>query len=237
MSTSLQKSSTADGTLSFITPKKGLRLLRRSDQVYRCNKKTVRKKYWKRTETGCSIVAHSDKNEIYLCGGHVTHDYEPNLHLTRTRSLHQQMKERVLNELTPIDAVYEGEIMKASLNNSSSVRFLCDLVNSNAFSLIANKMSTRLRCFNRWTSRFLIFLQIDVMSFYMNVFAILTIRSFLFDIFSDRYFLPATFFSFYLRHSARPTFAFSMQVGLTENASFIETVVSPNSHCPSLFYH
>lgn len=83
--------------------------------------------------TGCSIVVHSDENDIYLCGGLVEHDYEPNLDLIQTTRSRQQMKKRVLNELTPTGVIYEEETMKASLNDSSSVRFLCDLVNSNSF--------------------------------------------------------------------------------------------------------
>ena len=82
--------------------------------MVRWNKKTVRKKYWKCIDTGCSIVAHLDENEIYLCGGQVAHDNELNLDLIQTTRLHLQMKERVLNELTPIDVVHEEEIMKAS---------------------------------------------------------------------------------------------------------------------------
>jgi hypothetical protein len=73
--------------------------------------------------TGCSVLLHTDENDMYLCGGQVEHDHEPNLDLIQTTRLRQQMKERVLNELTPIGVIYEEEIMKASLNDSALATF------------------------------------------------------------------------------------------------------------------
>ena len=170
MSTSPQTSSTADGTLSFITSNKGQRLLIRSDQVYRCNKKTDRKKYCKCIMIGCSIVVHSDESDIYLYGGLVEHDYELNLDLIQTTRFRQQMKERVLNELTPIRVIYDEEIMKASLNDSNSVRFLCDLVNSSTF--LANYWWLFLTHYQQDIYTFSMFQSIDIL---------------IFDLLTDRY--------------------------------------------------
>ena len=83
--------------------------------------------------TGCSVFVHTHQNDIYLCAAQIEQDHEPNLDLIQTTRLRQQMEERDLNELTSIGVIYGEDIMKASLNDSSSVRFLCNLINSNTF--------------------------------------------------------------------------------------------------------
>lgn len=60
---------------------------------------------------------------MYLCGGRVEHDHEPNHDLIQITRIRQKMKERVLNELTPVGVIYEEEIMKASLNDSVLATF------------------------------------------------------------------------------------------------------------------
>ena len=103
-------------SLFFTTSNKGQRLLVINEQIYRCNKKTSNKKYWVCVVSGCSISVHTDKNDMYLCGGKIDHDHEPNSDLIRTICLRQKMKERVLKELTPIHVIYEEETAKDALN-------------------------------------------------------------------------------------------------------------------------
>ena len=64
--------------------------------------------------SGCSMFVHTDENDMYLCGGKF--DHEPNSDLIRIICLRQKMKNRVLNELTPINVIYEEETVKAALN-------------------------------------------------------------------------------------------------------------------------
>jgi len=60
-----------------------------------------------------------NENDIYLCSDKGIHDHEASSDLTDTIRLRQQIKQRVVNELTPINMIYEQEIAKASLNISA----------------------------------------------------------------------------------------------------------------------
>ncbi|CAF4224847.1 unnamed protein product [Rotaria sordida] len=56
--------------------------------------------------------------------GKCDHDHESNLDLIRTTCLPQIMKERVLNELTTIDVIYEEEMAKLALSAAGVVTLL-----------------------------------------------------------------------------------------------------------------
>jgi len=69
-----------------------------------------------RTVSGCTICIQTDENDIiYLCGGKSTHDHEASSDLIDTIRLRQQINQRVVNESTQINMIYEQEIAKASL--------------------------------------------------------------------------------------------------------------------------
>ena len=91
--------------------------------------------------SGCTIRIQTDENDIYLCAGKDTHNHEANPELIQTTRLRQQIKQRVVDELIPINMIYEQEIAKASLYlicSSSSFNFsrfiwlkkLCLCINS-----------------------------------------------------------------------------------------------------------
>jgi len=94
-----------------------------NENVYRCNKKTMRKKYWKCVVPGCTMSVHTDENDVYICGGKTDHDHQPNSDLIQTKRLRQEMKQRVLNELTPIGVIYEEETAKASVDRAGLAAF------------------------------------------------------------------------------------------------------------------
>ncbi len=48
-----------DNNISFIISNKAQRLLVLNENVYRCNKKTARKKYWKCVVDGCIMTVHT----------------------------------------------------------------------------------------------------------------------------------------------------------------------------------
>ncbi|CAF4124927.1 unnamed protein product [Rotaria magnacalcarata] len=123
MSTSPDSSDNSNTNISFMTSNKGQRLLIMNEHVYRCNKKTARKKYWMCVVSGCSVVVHTDENVTYICGGKYDHNHESNSDLIQKKRLRQQMKQRVLNELTPIGAIHEDEIAKSSLSASGVATF------------------------------------------------------------------------------------------------------------------
>jgi len=64
MSVSTDSSVSTNENLSFITSSKGQRLLVMNEYVYSCNKKTTKKKYWKGAVKECSILVHTDENDI-----------------------------------------------------------------------------------------------------------------------------------------------------------------------------
>ncbi|CAF4918441.1 unnamed protein product, partial [Rotaria sp. Silwood1] len=66
---------------------------------------------------------HTDENDVYICGGKTNHDHQPNSDLIQTKRLRQDMKQRDLNELTPIGAIYEEETAKASVDRTILAAF------------------------------------------------------------------------------------------------------------------
>lgn len=123
MSTGTDSSTSTDTNVSFIKSNKGEQLLVINDYIFRCNKKTNKKKYWICNVSGCTIRAQTDENDNYLTGGKGTHDHEPRSDFIDKIRLRQQMQQRVMNELTPINVIYEEEISKASINISALATF------------------------------------------------------------------------------------------------------------------
>ena len=119
----MASSTSTDGQISFMTSNKGQRLLVLNEHVYRCNKKTAEKKYWVCMISGCSVTVHTSEDDSYLRGGKSLHDHESSSDFIETTRLRHQMKQRALNELTPINIIYEEEIAKASLNISALATF------------------------------------------------------------------------------------------------------------------
>ena len=109
--------------ISFVASNKGQKLLVLNSHIYRCNKNTARKKYWKCAAKECSIVVHTDENDVYIGGGKEGHNHEPNGDLIGKRNNRQEMKQRVMNEATPISLIYEEELTKAALSPSSTATF------------------------------------------------------------------------------------------------------------------
>jgi hypothetical protein len=105
--------------LRFIKSNKGQLLLVLKDYLYRCNKKTSRKKYWICIHNDCKMYVHTDLNDVYLCGGTQTHDHEPNPEMIVIKDVRQKMKERVLNEVIPASMIYEQELSKTSIDSTT----------------------------------------------------------------------------------------------------------------------
>ena len=116
-------STSADGQISSIASNKGQRLLVLDEHIYRCNKKVVGKKYWVCMISGCSITIHTNEDDVYLCGGKSHYGHESSSDFIKNTRLRHQMKQRALDELTPINLIYKQEIAKASLNTSALATF------------------------------------------------------------------------------------------------------------------
>ena len=109
--------------ISFVPSNKGQKLLVFNNHIYRCNKKTARKKYWNGGAKGGSVLVHTDENDVYIGGGKEDHNHEPNDDLIGKRNIRQEMKQRVMNEATPISLIYEEELSKAALSPSGTATF------------------------------------------------------------------------------------------------------------------
>ncbi|CAF4339437.1 unnamed protein product, partial [Rotaria sordida] len=66
---------------------------------------------------------HTEENDVYISGGKGIHDHETNPDLIDAKCLRQQIKQRVINELTPISVIYEEEMAKTPLSDSTTATF------------------------------------------------------------------------------------------------------------------
>ena len=57
--------------------------------------------------SGCSITIHTDEDHVYLRGEKCHHDRESSSDFIQTTRFHHQMKQRALDDVTPIDMIYE----------------------------------------------------------------------------------------------------------------------------------
>ncbi|CAF1289483.1 unnamed protein product [Adineta steineri] len=123
MSNPVNTSTNKNINLSFLTSNKAQRLLVLNDNLFRCNKKNAKKRYWKCIVHGCTLTVHTDNNDVYKSGGTVNHDHPPHTDMIQTLKLRQQMKQRVIKELTPISVIYEEETAKASVDRAVLASF------------------------------------------------------------------------------------------------------------------
>ncbi|CAF3239279.1 unnamed protein product [Rotaria sp. Silwood2] len=66
---------------------------------------------------------HTDENDVYIYGSKVDHDHQPNPDLIQTKRLRREMKQRIVNELTPIAVIYEEETAKAPVDRAVLAAF------------------------------------------------------------------------------------------------------------------
>ena len=83
-------------SIHFITSNKGQPLLVMNNYVYKCNKKTNKKKYCICTATGCNTFVHTDINNVYIGGGKIDHEHAASPELIEVKQTRQRIKDRVL---------------------------------------------------------------------------------------------------------------------------------------------
>lgn len=83
--------------------------------VFRSNKRTKTKVYWRCTVTNCTAHIHTDPdNNLLNTTGQHNHLLEPEeLEVKRFRRI---LKERVMNETVPIQKIYDEEIAKGKFS-------------------------------------------------------------------------------------------------------------------------
>ena len=122
--------------ISFITSNKGQLLLLLNQYLYRCNKKTSKKKYWVCVCTGCKVAIHTDVMNVYVCGGTAEHDHQPNPEMVDVRNARQRMKKRALAETIPTSMIYEQELANPSVNSTTLAIFPTSLEMSTCLQLL-----------------------------------------------------------------------------------------------------
>ena len=86
--------------------------------LYKLNKSTPKIKYYRCDDRHCGVTLHTDKNGILIkIKGDHCHPPEPEK--LEIRTFKQVLKERAVNETTPIPKIYDEESAKAGLTSSS----------------------------------------------------------------------------------------------------------------------
>ena len=109
--------------LSFINSNKNQPLLVMNEYVYKCNKKTTKKKYWMCVVSGCRVYVQTTLNDLYLGGGTDSHCHAPNPELIEVKQVRHQMKERAINEMSSVGMIYDEEIAKTTMSSTALAIF------------------------------------------------------------------------------------------------------------------
>ncbi|CAF4109715.1 unnamed protein product [Adineta steineri] len=123
MSNPVNTSTNTNINVSFIASNKAQRLLVLNDNLFGCNKKNAKKKYWKCIAHRCTLTVHTDSNDVYKSNGTANHDHPPHTDMIQTLKLRQQIKQRVIKELTPISVICGEETAKALIDREALALF------------------------------------------------------------------------------------------------------------------
>jgi hypothetical protein len=103
---------------SIIFSQKRRQMLILNSYIYKLNKNTTKVKYYRCDDRSCSVTLHTDKNDVLIkINGDHCHLPEPEK--AEIRTFRQILKERAINEATPISKIYDEESAKAGLTTSS----------------------------------------------------------------------------------------------------------------------
>ncbi|CAF1555414.1 unnamed protein product, partial [Adineta ricciae] len=93
--------------------------------VFKLNKRTEKKLYWKSTVMNCPAHIHTDTNNnlLYKKG---EHNHLPESEDFMVKKFRAALKERVINETIPIQKIYDEESVKANFSSNAlaSVSFI-----------------------------------------------------------------------------------------------------------------
>ena len=116
MGTVTEVSNTTAANLSFIKSNKGQPLLVMNDYVYKCNKKSAKRKYWVCIVSGCLMYVHTTLDDVHIDSGQEQHDHSQNSELIEVKRVRQQIKERALTELIPVGMIYDEQMAKVNMS-------------------------------------------------------------------------------------------------------------------------
>ena len=104
--------------MSFINSNKGKPLLVGNNYVFKLNKTTTTTKYWICTLNGCAVIIHTNLNNqlIKTIGDH---NHVPEKEKLEVREFLEKVKQREINETTPIPRIYDEECAKAMSSDAA----------------------------------------------------------------------------------------------------------------------
>lgn len=108
--------STNTTSLSIIYSNKGSSQLGLDRFVFKLNKRTETKIYWKCTQMNCPTHIHTDINNNFLSIND-EHDHLPDSEDFTVKKFRAVLKERVMNETVSIQKIYDEEIAKAKFTS------------------------------------------------------------------------------------------------------------------------
>jgi len=110
--------SNAISTIAFISSNKGNRMLVKEGFIYKFNKQTSSKIYWICKTKNCNANIHTDLNCNFMqSNGKHNHLIEPEE--MEVKHFRDALKERAINETTPISKIYDEEMVKAHFSSET----------------------------------------------------------------------------------------------------------------------
>ncbi|CAF2155154.1 unnamed protein product, partial [Rotaria magnacalcarata] len=104
--------------ISFMNSNKGKPLLVADEYTFKLNKTTTTTKYWICTINGCAAKVHTDSTNL-LMKTVGNHNHLPEKEKIEAREVREKIKQRAINETTPIPRIYDEECAKAMLSTTA----------------------------------------------------------------------------------------------------------------------
>ncbi|CAF1666654.1 unnamed protein product [Rotaria magnacalcarata] len=104
--------------ISFLKSQKGKPLLVSDEYIFKLNKATTTSKYWICAHTACSAKIHTNtNNQLTKMTGE--HSHVPEKETIVVREFREKIKQRAIEETTPIPRIYDEECAKAMLSTAA----------------------------------------------------------------------------------------------------------------------
>ncbi|CAF3799989.1 unnamed protein product [Rotaria sp. Silwood1] len=108
----------SSSSVSFIQSQKGKPMLELNNCIFKLNKTTTSTKYWICTFDECLVKAHTNTNDklIKMIGEHCHLQESEKIDI---RAFREKVKQRVIDETTPIPRIYDEECAKTTLSTAA----------------------------------------------------------------------------------------------------------------------
>jgi hypothetical protein len=104
--------------ISFLISQKGKRMLNLDNFIFRCNRTTETKKYYRCFDPQCTVTVHTDLNDIALNTKN-DHCHSPSRRSTNSNVQTSCKNTCDINESTPIPQIYDEEAARINLSTLS----------------------------------------------------------------------------------------------------------------------